>query len=95
MKTREYGPGGWRDIAGLSASEMKTRKEWNTDNRRVIDLKPVTNRDGAAHEVLKYITKVADFSGLPEAVEPFCDAVKGAPYTDFRLLVRREVRGIS
>src|SRR5277367_987036 len=40
MKTREYGPGGWRDIAGLSASEMKTRKEWNTDNRRVIDLKP-------------------------------------------------------
>ncbi len=78
MKTREWSQGGWRDMAGLSASEMKARKEWNADNRRVIDLKPVTNREGAAHEVLKYITKVADFSDLPEAVEPFCDAVKGA-----------------
>ncbi len=36
------------------------------------------DRDGAAREVLKYITKVAAFSDLPEAVEPFCNAVRGA-----------------
>lgn len=62
----------------LSEAEMLRREQWNRENRRVIDLKPVTNREGAAFEVLKYITKVSEFSDRPEAVEPFIDAVKGA-----------------
>lgn len=78
MQTRERVNGTWRDLRGISAQEMQMRKQWNAENRRVIDLKPVTDRDGAAFEVLKYITKVAAFSDLPEAIEPFCDAVKGA-----------------
>jgi hypothetical protein len=43
-----------------------------------MDIRPVLDRDGAAREVLKYITKAADFCDLPEAVEVFCDAVRGA-----------------
>jgi Replication protein len=79
MKTREFVPGiGWRDIAGISASEMKMRKEWNAENRRVIDIRAVNDRERAAREVLKYITKSADFSDIPAAVEQFSDAVKGA-----------------
>jgi hypothetical protein len=78
MKTREWVGNGWRDLSGVTPEEMQIRKQWNAENRRVIDLKPVTDREGAAFEVLKYITKVAAFSDLPEAIEPFCDAVKGA-----------------
>jgi len=77
MKTREWHNSAWRDLQ-ISAAEMKVRKQWNAENRRVIDIKPVRDREGAAREVLKYITKVADFSDTAEAVEPFCDAVKGA-----------------
>lgn len=75
---REWRMGGYQRIEGLSASEMQRRSEWNIKNRRVIDVRPVTDRDGAAREVLKYITKVADFGDLPEAVEPFSNAVRGA-----------------
>lgn len=77
-KVREWRPGGWQPLAGLSAREIERRTKWNADNRRVIDLRPVKDRDGAAREVLKYITKVADFCDVPEAVETFCNAVKGA-----------------
>lgn len=65
----------------LSPREMErylAMSAWNAQNTRVIDIKPVTDRDGAAAEVLKYITKVAMFSDLPEAIEPFVNAVKGA-----------------
>jgi len=71
-------PAGYRPIAGLAAVELARRRRWNQENRRVIDVRPVIDRDGAAREVLKYITKVAGFSDLPEAVEIFCDAVRGA-----------------
>jgi hypothetical protein len=57
---------------------MDMRTKWNAQNRRVIDLRPVLDRDGAAREVLKYITKAADFCDIPEAVEVFCDAIRGA-----------------
>lgn len=77
-RLKEWRGSGYVPIAGLSASEMQRRTEWNRDNRRVVDLRPVTDRDGAAREVLKYITKVADFGDLSEAVEPFANAVKGA-----------------
>lgn len=70
---REYKP-----IAGLSAKAIDLRTKWNAENRRVIDVRPVIDRDGAAREVLKYLTKVADFADLPEAVEPFMNAVRGA-----------------
>lgn len=78
MRLKEWRDGSYRAIEGLSASAMKARTEWNAENRRVIDLRPVTDRDGAAREVLKYITKCADFCDLPEAVEQFWNAVKGA-----------------
>jgi hypothetical protein len=77
-KVKEWRGGAWRVIEGLTPADIEARKEWNAENRRVIDLRPVTDRDGAAREVLKYITKVADFGDLPEAVEPFSNAVKGA-----------------
>jgi hypothetical protein len=62
----------------LSALELARRERWNRENRRVVDLRPVTDREGAAFEVLKYITKGFAFSDLPEAVEEFMNAVHGA-----------------
>lgn len=62
----------------LSEAEVARRMEWNRKNRRVFDVRPVIDRDGAAREVLKYITKVADFGDDPDAVEQFCNATRGA-----------------
>jgi hypothetical protein len=78
MRVREWRAGAWRTLEGLSAQALAARTKWNAENRRVVDVRPVLDRDGAAREVLKYITKVADFCDLPEAVEPFCNAVRGA-----------------
>lgn len=78
MRCKEWRAGAYRKVEGVSEKDLELRSQWNAANRRVIDLRPVTDRDGAAREVLKYITKVADFSDLPEAVEPFCNAVRGA-----------------
>jgi hypothetical protein len=77
-RLKEFVCGKYRPIEGLSADEMRARTEWNMRNRRVIDVRPVTDRDGAAREVLKYLTKAAAFADLPEAIEPFMNAVKGA-----------------
>ena len=44
----------------------------------MFDVRPVDDREGAAKEVLKYITKVANFSDNAAAIEEFCGAVKGA-----------------
>src|SRR5580658_4886741 len=62
----------------MTGAARELRTVWNRERRRVIDLRPVTDRGGAAFEVLKYLTKVADFSDVPEAVEVFANAVKGA-----------------
>jgi Replication protein/Transposase zinc-binding domain len=62
----------------LSPREIARRTAWNRENRRVIDVRTVTDRERVAYEVLKYITKIADFGDLPEAVEPFANAVHGA-----------------
>ncbi|HVW78778.1 MAG TPA: protein rep [Alloacidobacterium sp.] len=80
MKTRQWSEAQKRyvDIDTISPQELAVRKQWNTENRRVCDIKPVYDREGAAFEVLKYITKSADFADIPEAIEPFCNAVKGA-----------------
>ncbi len=77
-KIKEWHQGAWRVMPGLTAAEVARRNAWNAANRRVLDVRPVSDRDGAAREVLKYITKVTDFGDLPDAVEQFCDAVKGA-----------------
>lgn len=77
-RLKEWRHGGYKPIVGLSASEMRRRTEWNRENRRVIDIRPVKDRDGAAREVLKYITKVADFSDCSEAVEALATATRGA-----------------
>ena len=65
-------------LPGLSASEEKRRRDWNLDNRRVVDIRPVNDRNRAVKEVLKYITKSSDFADLPTAVEQFQVATRGA-----------------
>lgn len=76
-KVREYVAGEWRDLS-LTTPERARRVAWNRENRRVVDVKPVHDRDGAAFEVLKYITKVSAFCDDPAAVEAFLRAVRGA-----------------
>lgn len=66
------------DLTAAQAAEYKRREAWNAENTRVFHIQPVTDREGAAYEVLKYITKVADFSDRPEAMEEFCNASCGA-----------------
>jgi len=77
-RVREKVGGVWRPIEGLSKRAIEARTKWNREFRRVVDIRPVLDRDGAAREVLKYITKSADFCDLPDAIEPFANAVKGA-----------------
>lgn len=50
---------------------------WNRINRRVVDIRPVRDRRGAAFEVFKYITKVCDFVDDPFAVEGFLRGSRG------------------
>jgi Replication protein len=76
----KYG-GKWylrKDLTEAESADHQVLEAWNRKNTRVFHIEPVTDRDGAAREVLKYITKVADFGDIPEAVEQFCNAVKGA-----------------
>jgi hypothetical protein len=51
--------------------------QWNRANRRIIDIRRVTNRQKAAYEVLKYITKASQFSDLAGAVDQFITAARG------------------
>jgi len=77
MRMKEWRNGGYQAIqasSGCAGSADEMECEESPRGRRA----PVLDRDGAAREVLKYITKVADFSDLPEAIEVFCDAVRGA-----------------
>jgi hypothetical protein len=62
----------------LSAAEHARRERWNSQNRRLVNIKPVDDREGAVREVLKYLTKSASFSDLAEAVEQFMDATRCA-----------------
>ena len=64
--------------AKLPAAELARRSDWNRENRRLVNIKPVDDREGATREVLKYITKGAAFSDLPKVVEEFIDATRGA-----------------
>ena len=75
--TRVFEGGKWLPMA-LTEADLAARTAWNKANRRAVDIRPVDNRERAAREVLKYITKGADFSDSSEAVEQFMDAVKGA-----------------
>ena len=89
MELKEWVGGKHVPITGLSAEEIERRTTWNAEYRRVIDIRRVDDRERAAREVLKYITKGAAFSdnpgadpetGLGGAVELFCDATKGARF---------------
>ncbi len=73
-----YRGGQWIDIPWLTAEERELRTKWNAANRRVMWIKPVDDRERAAKEVLKYITKCADFCDHAEAVKLFYDATRGA-----------------
>jgi uncharacterized protein YecT (DUF1311 family) len=63
-------PANWRDSTA--------RDKWNRSHRRLVDIRRVKNRKSAAFEVLKYATKAAYFIDVPEAVNEFIDATKGA-----------------
>lgn len=60
----------WRDA--------DARHKWNSENRRTVDIRRVTDRKKAAYEVLKYATKGSHFCDVPAAVNEFIDATKGA-----------------
>jgi len=77
LKERDWRSKSFVDI-DLSPEEKKRRTEWNLAHRRVLDIKPVTDREKAAKEVLKYITKSVKFCDLPNCVEDFHNATKGA-----------------
>lgn len=78
MRISEWRGGRVVPIVGISEGERARRTGWNREFRRVVHIKPVDDREKAAFEVLKYITKVTDFADMPEAIEPFVNAVKGA-----------------
>lgn len=54
------------------------RYEWNCHSRRTVDVRRVTDRQNAAFEILKYATKASVFAYIPEAVDQFMTAVRGA-----------------
>jgi hypothetical protein len=66
------------DLTPAEWDVYAAREAWNAANTRVFHIEPVTDREGAAREVLKYITKVADFSDQPDAIEEFSNATRGA-----------------
>jgi len=66
------------DLTPAETARFEELEAWNAENTRVLDIRPVTNRERAAYEVLKYITKCAAFSDLPDVVEAFSNAVRGA-----------------
>lgn len=78
MRRKEWRDGQRVERIFASPAEAQMCFDWNCENRIVVDVKPVDDRERVAYEVLKYITKSGDFADLPEAVEPFCDAVRGA-----------------
>ncbi len=61
----------------LEAAKQERGSDWNLKFRRVIDIRPVKNGDGAVYEVIKYISKTNRFLDLPEAVETYLRAVRG------------------
>jgi hypothetical protein len=67
-----------RPLEGLTEQERTARTEWNRKYRRVVHIAPVDDREKAALEVLKYITKVSAFCDVEEAIEPFMSAVRSA-----------------
>ena len=76
-RVREMRAGKWLEI-DLPPQVREERTSWNRANRRVIHIAPVDDREKAALEVLKYITKVSAFADCEEAVEAFMPAVRGA-----------------
>lgn len=77
-RTREFRNGSWRDVTWLPAAEMVRRRAWNRANRRIFDIRTVSDRVKAVKEVLKYITKSSDFIDLPDCVVSFWEATRGA-----------------
>lgn len=53
-------------------------EQWNSTNRRVVFIQRVANREKACFEVIKYVTKTADFAHDHHAVKEYFTASKGA-----------------
>ena len=91
---KEWRDGGWKPIRGTSQlAELKRRTDWNIGHRRVIWIKPVDDRNKAAKEVLKYITKCADFCDRRRNAwnSSTTRPKAAAPHSDLRHLVRRQL----
>ncbi len=67
----------WLHCTQRPGGAEAARHKWNSANRRIIDIRRVTDRKKAAFEVLKYVTKASYFIHVPKAVEEFITAVKG------------------
>lgn len=67
-----------RDLTPAQYERYLKLERWNAKNTRVFHLRPVDDRDEAVKEVLKYLTKGAQFSDMPDQVEQFSRAVAGA-----------------
>jgi hypothetical protein len=57
--------------------QVKRLASMRPGERRSIDLRPVSKDKKAAHEVMKYMTKVAFFVDDPRAIAEFLRAAKG------------------
>lgn len=66
------------DLTAAQQRRYLELEKWNAENTRVFHVEPVSDRDKAVLEVLKYLTKGALFSDIPEAVEEFSAAVESA-----------------
>lgn len=54
------------------------RKQWDSRNRRIIYIQRVKDREKACFEVVKYVTKTADFAHDHHAVKEYFTASRGA-----------------
>jgi len=67
----------WFHNTQRTRADAAARNFGGGKDRRIVDIRRVTNREKAAYEVLKYITKGSDFADQPDAVEAFLYAVRG------------------
>jgi len=90
-RLKEFVCGKYRPIEGLSADEMRARTEWNMRNRRVIDVRPVTDRrwrGPRGFEVSDQGGRFCRFARSHRAV--YERGQRGAADPDLWKLVRRE-----
>lgn len=54
------------------------REQWNRSNRRTVYVQRCDDREKAVFEIVKYVTKAAEFVDQPQAIKEFFTATRGA-----------------